>query len=87
MARRPHKNSGANATSSAAIGFDAKLWARATGSARIPTTRIYQYGPGCVRDSRDLRSALATLSERGRARLEEEGRRRFVAVNPALLDG
>jgi putative DNA primase/helicase len=60
--------------------------ARATGSPRIPTTRIYQYGPGCVRDSRDLKAALATLSERGRARLEEEGRRRFVAVNPALLD-
>lgn len=54
---------------------------------RIPTTRVYQYGPACVRDSRDLKVALATLSERGRAPLEEEGRRRFVAVNPALLDG
>ena len=73
----------------AAIRLDTWLLneARATGSARIPTTRIYQYGPGCVRDSRDLKAALATLTERGRARLEEEGRRRFVAVNPALLDG
>jgi hypothetical protein len=39
-----------------------------------------------VRDSRDLKAALATLTDRGRARMEEEGRRRFVAVNPALLD-
>jgi hypothetical protein len=31
MARRPHKNSGPNATSSAAIGFDAKLLAAADG--------------------------------------------------------
>jgi putative DNA primase/helicase len=73
----------------AAIRLDTWLLneARAAGTARIPTTRIYQYGPGCVRDSRDLKVALATLTERGRARLEEEGRRRFVAVNPALLDG
>ncbi len=73
----------------AAIRLDTWLLheARATGNARIPTTRVYQYGPGCVRDSRDLKAALATLTERGRARLEEQGRRRFVAVNPALLDG
>lgn len=73
----------------AAIRLDTWLLneARATGSPRIPTTRVYQYGPGCVRDSRDLKAALATLTERGRARLEEEGRRRFVAVNPALLEG
>jgi putative DNA primase/helicase len=73
----------------AAIRLDTWLLneARGTGSPRVPTTRIYQYGPGCVRDSRDLKAALATLTARGRARLEEEGRRRFVAVNPALLDG
>lgn len=73
----------------AAIRLDTWLLneARAAGNARIPTTRVYQYGPACVRDSRALKEALATLTERGRARLEEEGRRRFVAVNPALLDG
>lgn len=72
----------------AAIRLDTWLLneARATGSPRIPTTRVYQYGPACVRDSRALKEALATLTERGRARLEQEGRRRFVAVNPALLD-
>ena len=55
----------------AAIRLDTWLLneARATGSPRVPTTRVYQYGPACVRDSRDLKAALATLTERGRARL------------------
>lgn len=33
------------------------------------------------------RAALALLAEHGRARLEEDGRRRFVMVNPALYAG
>ena len=61
--------------------------ARATADLRIPTTRIYQYGPTCVRDRRDLKSAVATLTELGRARLETQGRRRYVVLNPALLAG
>lgn len=32
-----------------------------------------------------LDQALAILAERGRARMEEDGRRRVVAINPALL--
>ena len=60
--------------------------AHANNSDRVSTKRIYQYGPNCVRDSRDLRAALAMLAERGRARMEEDGRRRAVAINPALLD-
>jgi len=59
----------------------------ANGTDCVPTKRIYQYGPNCVRDSRDLRAALFILAERGRARMEEDGRRRGVMVNPALLDG
>jgi len=50
----------------------------------MPTTRVYRYGPGCVRDNKDMKEALALLAEHGRARLEEDGRRRFVVVNPAL---
>ncbi len=71
---------------SAAIRFDAWLCGEAqrTGDGRIPTTRVYRYGPGCVRDNKDLKEALALLAEHGRARLEEDGRRRFVVVNPAL---
>jgi hypothetical protein len=52
---------------------------------RVPTKRIYQYGPNFVRDSRDLRAALAILADRGRAWLEESGRRRSVVINPAPL--
>ena len=71
----------------AAIRLDSWLRneAQANGTDRVPTKRIYQYGPNCVRDSRDLRAALAILNERGRARMEEGGRRRAVAINPALL--
>jgi hypothetical protein len=71
---------------SAAIWLDAWLIAEARRSSdhRIPTSRVYQFGPGCVRDARAMRSALATLTERGRARIEENEKRRFVAVNPAL---
>ena len=73
----------------AAIRFDEWLRNEATANDtdRVPTKRIYQYGPNCVRDSRDLRAALAILAERGRARMEEDGRWRAVAINPALLDG
>ena len=53
----------------------------------MPTKRFCQYGPNCVRDSRDLRAALFILAERGRARMEEDGRRRGVMVIPALVDG
>ena len=73
----------------AAIRFDAWLRDEAirTGDGRIPTTRVYRYGPGCVRDNKDLKDAVALLAEHGRAQLEEEGRRRFVVVNPALYAG
>ena len=60
--------------------------AQANNTDRVPTKRIYQYGPNSVRDSSDLRAALAILAERGRARMELNGRRRVVAINPALLD-
>ncbi len=70
-----------------AIRLDAWLRneALATNTDHVPTKRIYQYGPNCVRNSRDLRAALAVLAERGRARLQEDGRRRVVVINPALL--
>lgn len=70
-----------------AIRFDAWLCneALANNSDHVPTKRIYQFGPNCVRDSRDLRAALAILAERGRAQLQKVGRRRVVVINPALL--
>jgi hypothetical protein len=44
----------------------------------MPTKRTYQYGPKRVRDSRDLRAALTIFAECGRARMEEDGRRRSI---------
>jgi hypothetical protein len=71
----------------AAIRLDTWLIAEArrTGDNRIPTPRVYQYGPSCLRDAKAMKTALATLTERGRARLEEDGKRRFITVNPALI--
>ena len=54
---------------------------------RLPTKRVYRYGPGYVRDNKDLKDAVALLAEHGRARLEVDGRRRLVVVNPALYEG
>ena len=61
--------------------------ARRTGSHRIATNRVYRCGPSPVRDAKDMKTALATLAERRRARLVEDGRRRFVEVNPMLVSG
>lgn len=73
-------------TMAAAIRLDGWLRDEAmrTADGRIATTRIYRFGPGCVRDNEALKNAVALLAEHGRARLEEHGRRRFVVVNPAL---
>ncbi len=72
----------------AAIRLDSWLRnkAQANDTDPVPAKRIHQYGPNCGRDSRDLRANLATLAKRGRARMEEHGRRRAVAIKPALLD-
>ena len=61
--------------------------ARRTGNHRIATNRVYRCGPSAVRGAKDMKNALATLAERRRARLVEDGRRMFVEVNPMLLGG
>jgi len=61
--------------------------ARALNSDRVPTRHILQRGPNCIRLDESFRNALVILIERGRARLEQIGRRRYVAVNPWLLSG
>lgn len=59
--------------------------ARRSSDHRIPTSRVYQFGPGCVRDANAMKTALATLTERGRARMDEDSKRRIVVMNPALV--
>ncbi len=72
----------------ATVRLDTWLRAEAqrTQASRIPTRRIFQYGPRTVRDLAMFKASMALLTERGRARLEVEGRKRYVAINPALLD-
>ena len=60
--------------------------ARAGKTDRIATRRIFQYGPNSARESQAFKFIMAMLAERARARLENEGRRRYVVINPALLD-
>ena len=71
----------------AAMRLDAWLCAEAlaNGTGRVPTRRVYQYGPNCVRDGREFNAALTLLTERGRARLQVDGRQRYIAINPTLL--
>jgi putative DNA primase/helicase len=61
--------------------------ARAGKTDRIATRRIFQYGPKSARENQVFKSIMTILAERGRARLENESRRRYVVINPALLDG
>ncbi len=53
----------------------------------VPAQAVLQFGPGKlrIREARDR--ALDELAELGRARLVQTGRRKEIAVNPALLDG
>ena len=56
---------------SAAIRFDAWLRSEAqrTGDGRIPTTRVYRFGPGCVRDNKDMKEGGSRAEDGGFAPL------------------
>ena len=86
-ARRVLADLDTSAALATAIRLDAWLRAEAlaNGTGRVPTRRVYQYGPNCVRDGREFNAALALLTERGRARLLVDGRQRYIAINPGLL--
>lgn len=72
----------------ATIRLDVCLRAEAqcTQASRVPTRRIFQYWPRTVRDIAMFEASMVLLTERGRPRLEGDGRKRNVAINPALLD-
>ena len=55
--------------------------------AAVSTREIQRLGPNCTREKRTLDAALEELAEAGRVRVVEEGRRRLVKINPALLGG
>ena len=53
----------------------------------VPIAKLQQGGPGGLRSKATIEAAVRELDEAGRARLRHDGRRKWIAVNPALLDG
>ena len=53
----------------------------------VPIAKLQQFGPGGLRSKATIEIALRELEEAGRARAEREGRRKMIAVNPALAGG
>ena len=52
---------------------------------RVPTREVQRFGPGGLRDKIAFKDAVAELAELGRARLVQDGKKRLVQINPALL--
>ena len=54
---------------------------------KVPTREIQQFGPSGLRDKETFIKAVAELAELGRARQVQDGKRRLIQINPALLSG
>ena len=52
---------------------------------KVPTREVQQFGPGGLRDKATYMEAVKELAELGRARLVQDGRKRAIQINPALL--
>jgi len=68
-----------------AVRLDAWLLAycRRESTHLVPKREAQQFGP--VRDKTALDAAISTLNELDRVRIRQDGKRKFIAVNPALL--
>ncbi len=51
----------------------------------VPTREVQRCGPGGLRDKAAFLEAIKELAELGRARLVQDGKKRRVQINPALL--
>jgi hypothetical protein len=58
---------------------------RQQGTNRIPTRDVLNRGPYSLRQKPDFDSAITVLAGSNRVRIVDEGKQRFVEVNPALL--
>ena len=54
---------------------------------KVPTREVQRCGPGGLRDKAAFAEAVKELAELGRARAVQDGRKKLVQVNPALLAG
>jgi len=61
--------------------------AQMEGVSSFPTRTLLQSGPNVIRRRDHFEEALKILQQHGRARLVENGRKRLVMINPALLGG
>ena len=52
----------------------------------VPTQTVQQYGPCGLREKTVIEVAVGELQELDRMRLDDEGRRKIIKVNPALLN-
>jgi putative DNA primase/helicase len=51
----------------------------------VPIAKLQQGGPGGLRSKATIETAMRELEEAGRARWVRDGKRKMIAVNPALL--
>jgi putative DNA primase/helicase len=51
------------------------------------TRDVQKGGPNCTRKREDFMAAVEELARHGRVRLVQDGKRKRLKVNPALLDG
>lgn len=53
----------------------------------VPTREVQRCGPGGLRDKPAFNEAVTELAELGRVRVVQDGKKRMVQINPALLAG
>ena len=54
---------------------------------KVPTREVQRHGPGGLRDKAIINDAIKELAELGRARLVQDGKKKLIQINPALLAG
>ena len=62
-------------------------YCRREGTNIVPIAKLQQFGPGGLRSKTVIDAAMRELEDASRARLVQEGKRKLIAVNPALLIG
>ena len=60
-------------------------WCRRENTDKVPTREVQRNGPNGLRDKAALALAIVELAELGRARLVQDGKKKLIQVNPALL--
>ena len=60
-------------------------WCRREHTDTVPTREVQRHGPGGLRDKSVILEAIKELAELGRARLVQDGKKKLIQINPALL--